>query len=479
MESLSHIGIWISENEALLSGIAAMIVVAGVVFSPVGIGIRRLIGQSDDVHRAPSPPGRPTEDSYAPAQRRAESFDDTAPTDRPSIAVLPFTNMSDDSEQEFLADGMTEDIITGLAATRHLYVVARNSTFAYKGRSPDIREVGRDLGARYVLEGSVRRVGQKMRTTVQLIETSTGNHLWAEKYDRLYADMFDVQDEVVSDIAGALSLQITQAEVSRSRGELPANLGAWELVQQAMHMQFHESPLLANSRDALDLLKRAVELDPRYALARAAYAWLLVSSAINGGAEDQLSTFAEGRAQLAAALELDTSDPQTQYYIGAANVYIGRFAAAVRFLEKSLASNPHQPNAVVHLALARGYLQDFARSYIGFDQAERMASSQGETKIYAWYRGIVLGLEGRYEEAIPILEHVLEIMPRYGTPRVTLAIAYEMTGHPGKAKAAVERAYELDPGLNVDGIAMVVAAHPDPTKGQEREAILRKYWPDA
>jgi TolB-like protein len=479
MESLSHIGAWISENEALLSGIAAMIVVAGVVFSPVGLGIRRLIGQSDDIRRAPSPPEGPAEDGYLPTQPRAESSEGTAPTDRPSIAVLPFTNMSDDTEQEFLADGMTEDIITGLAATRHLYVVARNSTFAYKGRSPDIREVGRDLGVRYVLEGSVRRVGQKMRTTVQLIEASTGNHLWAQKYDRLYADMFDVQDEVVSDIAGALSLQITQAEVSRSRRQLPANLGAWELVQQAMHMQFHESPCLASSRDVLDILERAVELDPRYAHARAAYAWLLVSSVINGWAEDHLSTFAAGRAQLDAALELDNSDPQTQYYIGAANLYIGRFDVAVQFLKNSLASNPHQPNAVAHLALARGYLEDFARSYIGFDQAERMASNQGETTIYYWYRGIVLGLEGRYEEAIPILEHILEILPRYATPRVTLAIAYEMTGHPDKAKAAVERACQLDPGLNVDGIAMLIAAHPDPTKGREREAILRKYWPNA
>jgi tetratricopeptide (TPR) repeat protein len=246
-----------------------------------------------------------------------------------------------------------------------------------------------------------------------------------------------------------------------------------------MHMQFHESPCLASSRDVLDILERAVELDPRYAHARAAYAWLLVSSVINGWAEDHLSTFAAGRAQLDAALELDNSDPQTQYYIGAANLYIGRFEVAVQFLKKSLASNPHQPNAVAHLALARGYLEDFARSYIGFDQAERMASNQGETTIYYWYRGIVLGLEGRYEEAIPILEHILEILPRYATPRVTLAIAYEMTGHSDKAKAAVERACQLDPGLNVDGIAMLIAAHPDPTKGREREAILRKYWPNA
>lgn len=477
MESLSQIGTWISENEALLSGIAAMIVVAGVVFSPIGLGVRRLLRQSQNVNGTSSHPDRPTRISPAPAS--AEPPEDTAPTDRPSIAVLPFLNMSDDSEQEFLADGMTEDIITGLAATRHLHVVARNSTFAYKGRSPDVREVGRELGVRYILEGSVRRVAEKMRTTVQLIEAATGNHLWAEKYDRLYADIFDVQDEVVSDIASALSLQITQAEVLRGHREPPADLGAWELVQQAMHSTFHDGPSLGKSREVLDTLKRAVELDPRYAYARAAYAWMLVSSAINGWAEDHLATFAEGRAQLQAALDLDTSDPLTQYYLGAAYTYIGRWETSARFLEQSLASNPHQPDAMVHLALAWGFLGEFARSYACFDQAERMASNEARAGAYVWYRGIVLGLEGRYEEAIPIVRHVVEIMPRYATARVTLAIAYEMTGHPDKARAAVERACELDPGLNVDGIAMNMAAHPDPAKGREREAILRKYWPDA
>jgi len=476
MESLAHIATWISSNEALLSGIAAMIVVAGVVFSPIGLGIRRLLGPSRDVENASEHPEPARKPSPAAAPPNAATSEQSVPTDRPSIAVLPFMNMSDDSEQAFLADGMTEDIITGLAATRYLHVVARNSTFAYKGRSPDVRDVGRELGVRYVLEGSVRRVAEKMRTTVQLIEAATGTHLWAEKYDRLYADIFDVQDEVVSDIAGALSLQITQAEVSRARREPPAKLGAWELVQQAMHSTFHRGPSLERSRDVVDTLKRAVELDPNYAYARAAYAWMLVSSAINGWAEDHLATFAEGRSQLRTALDLDTSDPLTQYYIGAAYTYIGRWDKSVRFLEKSLTSNPHQPDAVVHLALARGYLGEFERSYAGFDKAERMAANEARTG-YVWYRGIVLGLEGRYEESIPIVEQVLEILPRYATARVTLAIAYELSGHPDKARAAVERACELDPGLNVDGIAMNVSAHRDPAKGREREAILRRYWP--
>jgi TolB-like protein/Flp pilus assembly protein TadD len=386
-------------------------------------------------------------------------------------------NISDDSEQEFLADGMTEDIITGLAATRHLFVASRHSTFAYKGKSPDIREVGRELGVRYVLEGSVRRVGEKLRTTVQLIDAASGDHLWAEKYDRPYSEMFEVQDAVVGDIAGALSLQISDAEFTRIRREPPSSLGAWELVQRGTNMRFHTTPSLQYSREAVDALKRAVELDPHYAYARASYSWTLFSSAINGWTDDPIGSLRQGQEQLAAALELDTSDPLTQYYIGAAYVYSGRHEKAVHFLEQSLASNPHQPNAMAHLALAWGFLGEFTRAYVYFDQVDSMASNRMLTGPYAWYRGIILCLEERHEEAIPIIKKVLEHIPRYGTARVTLGIAYEAIGEPDKARAEIERACELDPGLCVDGIALNVSAHPDPEKGRHREALLRRYWP--
>ncbi len=218
MDWLTQIGNWIADNESLLSGLAALVVVIGVFVSPLGVGLRKLTGGATD---------KQVQNKIEDGEHSAQ---EASPAAGPSIAVLPFENMSDDSEQAFLADGMTEDIITGLAAMPRLTVTARNSTFAYKGQSPDIRDVGRDLGVRYVLEGSVRRVNEKIRVTAQLIEAESGNHLWADKYDRLYADIFDVQDEVVSDIAGALSLQITQAEVARARTVPPSNLAAWELV---------------------------------------------------------------------------------------------------------------------------------------------------------------------------------------------------------------------------------------------------------
>ena len=477
VEFLSQVGNWISENEALLSGIAAMIVVAGVVFTPFGAGLRRVLSGAHD----PADARESSESRYGIEAREESSKSNSqrvsAPSDRPSIAVLPFLNISADSEQEFLAEGMTEDIITGLAATRHLYVVSRNSTFAYKGQSPDIREVGSALGVRYVLEGSVRRVGEKLRTTVQLIEASDGNHLWAEKYDRPYSEMFEVQDEVVSDIAGALSLQITSAEFSRNRRKAPASLGAWELVQRGLNQTFYETPCLKSSRSSLKALKAAVELDPEYAYARAACSWMLFSAAINGWTDDPMGVLREGQTELNAALELDTADPLTQYYIGAAYIYSGRHERAVHFLEQSLASNPHQPDAMVHLALASGYLGEFARAYDYFDQVDRLVPNRIGAGPYAWYRGIILGLEERYEEAIPIISLVLEHIPRYATARITLAIAYEAIGQPDKAKAAVERASELDPGLCVDGIALNVRAHPNPEKGAEREALLRRYWP--
>ncbi|MHA7837310.1 MAG: hypothetical protein ACX98W_07620, partial [bacterium] len=229
--------------------------------------------------------------------------------------------------------------------------------------------------------------------------------------------------------------------------------------------------------EVLDLLERAVELDSGYAYARAAYSWMLFSAAINGWAEDPAATLRAGEAQLSAALDLDTSDPLTQYYVGAAYLYTARNEKAVRFLDQSLASNPHQPDALAHLGLAWGYLARFERAHACFDQADRMASLRETTGIYGWYRGIVLGLEGRYDEVVPIVRRFLEHYPRYATARCTLGIAYEMTGEPERARTAIERASELDPGLNVDGIALNLSTHPDPEKGREREAILRRYWP--
>jgi TolB-like protein len=188
-----------------------------------------------------------------------------------SIAVMAFQNMSGDPEQEYFADGIVEDIITGLARIRWLLVIARNSSFIYKGKAVDLKQVGRELGVRYVLEGSVRKVGGRVRIAVQLIETQTGTHLWAERYDRLLDDIFAVQDEIALSAIGAIEPSVRKAEIERVKRKRPENLDAYDLVLRAMPFVYNFMPQGADT--AIPLLKKALELDPEYADAHAALAW--------------------------------------------------------------------------------------------------------------------------------------------------------------------------------------------------------------
>jgi TolB-like protein len=189
----------------------------------------------------------------------------------PAIAVLPFENLSPDPEQSFLADGIVEEIITALSRFRTFGVVARNSTFAYKGRATDVREVARDLGVRYVLEGSVRRSGQRVRVTAQLIEGASGAHLWAEKFEGAVADIFDFQDEITRLVIGIVEPQIRKAEIERTRRKRPESLDAWDLYLQALPLVY--SAKVPSYTEAIALLDRAISLDPDYVPALALASW--------------------------------------------------------------------------------------------------------------------------------------------------------------------------------------------------------------
>jgi adenylate cyclase len=207
---------------------------------------------------------------YKPDVVEPVSHSDKTPesSERPSIAVLPFDNMSSDPEQEFLADGITEDLITALSKVRWFFVIARNSTFTYKGQAVDVKQVARDLGVRYVLEGSTRRAGERVRITAQLIEAGTGRHVWAERYDRQIKDIFDLQDEMTQTIVGAVEPELSAAERKRALNKAPENLDAWECYQRGLwHLWKYQKD---NHRQGLELLQRATELDPGFA---SAYAW--------------------------------------------------------------------------------------------------------------------------------------------------------------------------------------------------------------
>jgi TolB-like protein/class 3 adenylate cyclase len=203
--------------------------------------------------------------------------------DRPSIAVLPFSNMSGDTEQEYFADGITEDIITALAKLRWFFVIARNSTFAYKGKSTDVRQVAKDLGVRYVLEGSVRKLGDRLRVTGQLIDATTGNHVWAERYDRSISDLFAVQDEITASVVASIEPQLYAAENLRFRTKSPESLDAWGLVVQAMPSVW--SWVAEDNKRGEALLVRAVELDPNYSRASSLLAYIYAARAHLGLAD--------------------------------------------------------------------------------------------------------------------------------------------------------------------------------------------------
>ena len=219
------------------------------------------------------------------------------PPDKPSIAVLPFQNMSGNPEQEYFVDGIVEDIITGLSRIKWLFVIARNSTFTYKGRAVDVKQVGRELGVRYMLEGSVRKVADRVRITAQLIDTSTGAHVWAERYDRNSADIFALQDEITLSVIGAIEPSLRLAEVERAKRKRPDSLDAYDLVLQAIPDVYSRMP--EPSKRALVLLERAIVLDPNYALAHACAAECHHTIFLRGGMHEENRVAAARHAQVA------------------------------------------------------------------------------------------------------------------------------------------------------------------------------------
>ena len=298
---------------------------------------------------------------------------ESATPERPSIAVLPFSNLSGDPEQEYLADGMTEDIITGLSRFRSLSVTARSSTFAYKGRSPDVRAVARDLGVRYVLEGSVRRSGDRIRVTGQLIDAATGNHLWAERYERELNSIFAVQDEVTETIVAAIAPEIGDVERERAQRSPPENLDAWGLYQRGLADYYASTE--AGLRSAIARLDEVNDIDPAFAPAfsmAAAARWRYV---VHFDPDDRMALLDKALEKAYTAIKLDPRDPTGHWSAGEVHSILGEHDVAVLKVEEATRLNPND-------AMARYFL------------------------------GSVLRRAGRYEEAIPHFDHAMRLSPR-------------------------------------------------------------------
>jgi TolB-like protein/tetratricopeptide (TPR) repeat protein len=368
----------------------------------------------------------------------------SAPTlpDKPSVAVLPFSNLSGDPQQEYFADGMVDDIITGLARVKWLFVIARNSTFTYKDRAVDVRQVGRELGVRYVLEGSVRKAGGSVRVTGQMTDASTGAHVWAERYDRSSDDIFALQDEIARSAVGAIAPSVWRAEIDRVKRKRPDSLDAYDLVLRAQVDV--DSGMPEQVTRALVLLERAIELDPAYALAHGNAAMCHHCLFLRAGLQEVNRAASIRHAR--SAIIHGQDDALALTWAGFSIGMDGHDrAAAFTALEAALAISPSSALTYILGSVILGWGGEAERAIEWSEQGMRL--SPFDSWAWAAFDAQAMShlLRGRYDEACRAAYKSVQANPAHSITYVQLAAALAKLGRLEEARAAAARVLELHP----------------------------------
>jgi TolB-like protein/class 3 adenylate cyclase/Tfp pilus assembly protein PilF len=364
--------------------------------------------------------------------------------DKPSLAVLAFQNMSGDAEQDYFADGIVEDIITALARIKWLFVIARNSSFVYKGRSVDVRQVGRELGVRYVLEGSVRKAGNRLRITAQLLDAETGAHLWADRYDGALQDVFDLQDQITENVVGVVEPSLRQSEIARSRQKRPENLDAYDLYLRALpHMT---SLMPEDAKIAAGFLEGALKLDPNYAAAHALLAWSHEQRFMRGGYSE--ADKAAGLRHARAAIVSSTDDATALAIAALVISHLDKdHETALTAIQRALALNPSSATALYFGAHIYAFSGDAPAAIAHAERALRL--SPFDPWAYEGYEalGVAATLEGRDADAASYAAKAVQANPGFSTIYAFLVAALALAGRGEEAKAAARRLLELEPGF--------------------------------
>ena len=369
--------------------------------------------------------------------------------DKPSIAVLPFTNMSGDPEQDYFADGMVEDIITALSHFKALFVIARNSSFTYKGRAVDVKQVGRELGVRYVLEGSVRKATNRVRITGQLVDTATGAHLWAERFDGGLGDIFDLQDQVTESVVGAIAPAVEKAEIERAKRKPTESLDAYDLYLRGLARLYQFASRQAND-EALRLFNSAIELDPDFASAygRAAFCYAIAKT--NGWISDTANEIAEVTRLAQRAVELGKDDAIALAASGWALAYVVRdLGVGAALIDRALVLNSNLAEA--------WFFGGWVKNWLGEPELaiERFARAMRLSPLGPWVTPMRTGTAhahfflGRYDEAASWAAMALQDNPDFQPGLRIAAASNAMAGRPEQAHKAVARLRQLNPALRV------------------------------
>jgi TolB-like protein len=380
--------------------------------------------------------------------------------DKPSIAVLPFQNMTGDTEQDYFVDGVVEEITTAISRLPWLFVIARNSSFTYKGRAVDVKQVARDLGVRYVLEGSVRKAGNRVRITGQLIDAASGNHIWADRFDGALDDIFELQDQVASGVVGAIEPKLRSAEIDRAIRKPTDSLDAYDSYLRALAEFRKWTP--EGWRDAIDLLRRALTIDPSYAPAAGLFAWCrvlqLTNRAMSSNWEEDL---AEGVRFARRAIEAGGEDPDALWMGGWTILTLGvDRATGLSAIEHALRLNPNSALAWCFFGWAQGFHSRLAPAVEALERAMRL--SPLDPLRWVFYGGLAHAHfgAGRCEEAIEWADRALHAQPRMPFVVAIKAAACAHLGRVDDAGACVRRFCELRPGETIGNLrATLGGAH--------------------
>ena len=391
--------------------------------------------------------------------------------DLPSIAVLPFVNMSGDPEQEFFADGITEDILTELSRFRELFVISRNSAFVYKGAPINVQKVAEELGVQYVVEGSVRKAGSRVRITVQLIDAETDRHLWAERYDRELADIFAIQDEVTSSIVSILPGRVEAAAHDRVQRKLPENLAAYECVLAGKLLHHRSAP--ADNEEALRLLERAIAVDPGYAHAHAWKACVLGQSFVNGWSADPDSTRLTVIKEVTQALSLDENDSDVHRILAAVNLSLHRdHDKALYHQERALALNPNDDLIVVQQGELLTWIGQAEQGIEWIQKAMRLNPYHPER--FWSHLGRAYFVARRYGEAVKAFQRINRADHSHW---VLLAACHAQLGDAAAAKAAAQEVLQRAPDFSVERFIATQHYKHESDREHHRAALLKAQLP--
>ena len=380
--------------------------------------------------------------------------------DKPSIAVLAFQNMSGDPEQEYFSDGITEDIITNLSKYRGFFVIARNSSFTYKGQAVGVTRVGRELGVRYVLEGSVRKAGPRVRITAQLIDATVGSHLWAEKYDRDLTDLFAIQDEITREIVGSLAPQMLDTEMQRARRKDPQALDAWEL---AIRAQWHLARLTReDNAEALRLATESTRLNPGTTAGLNIAAFAHLYQAVYGWSASAGQSFIAAHEAAHRAVAIDARDEVAQTALGSTEIFMGQHDSSLARLRDAVELNPNFTWAHGNLGLALTFAGQAEEAVGPFNEALRLSPRDPFCFLWLYLLAFATFLAGRYGEALEHVERSLRLNANIPGAHRNRAACLSELGRIEEARAALAEFLRLVPGATITSMrAQLPMKNPD------------------